>query len=270
MKLKFLVPTVIIHITYYILPITSFAQSKFKLISTIEIEADFFTTDNQSNIYVVKANELTKFDKRGKLLYKYSNKNFGNIDFVDASNMLRPLVFYKNFLQVVFLDNTLSLNGEPVSLDKLGFQQAVLVSSSHSNGLWLYDQQNMEMLRLDQTLEKTQQTGNLSVILNVDLQPNYLLEYDNKVYLNNPSSGILIFDIYGTYFKTLPIKNLKFFQPIGELVYFFSDNKIKAYDTKTTEETQFEMPVGEFQNFRLEMEVLILQTPKTILIYSPN
>jgi hypothetical protein len=143
MKLKFLVPTVIIHITLYILPFTSFAQLNFKIIATIDVEADFFTTDNQSNLYIVKANELTKYDKKGKLLYKYSNKNFGNIDFVDASNMLRLLVFYKNFSQIVFLDNTLSLNGESVSLDKIGFQQTQLVCSSHNNGLWLYDQQNL-------------------------------------------------------------------------------------------------------------------------------
>jgi hypothetical protein len=59
------------------------------------------------------------------------NKNLGDISFVDASNMLRILVFYKDFLQVVFLDNTLSANGETVSFDKIGFQQAQLVCSSH-------------------------------------------------------------------------------------------------------------------------------------------
>jgi len=247
---------------------STIAQSNFKLITTINVESDFFTTDNQSNFYTVKADELSKFDKTGKLLYKYSNKSFGNIDFVDASNMLRLLVFYKNFSQVVFLDNTLSLNGEPISLDKIGFQQAQLVCSSHNSGLWIYNQQNLELVRIDQSLEKTQQTGNLNLLLNIDLQPHYLLEYDNKVYLNNPSTGILIFDIYGTYFKTIPIKNLQQFQPIGDWIYYISDNKVKAYNTKTTDESQFEMPEREFKNFRLEMGALFLQTGKSISIYS--
>lgn len=268
MKLKFLVPTVIIHITLYLLHFTSFAQINFNIVTTIDVQADFFTSDNQGNVYVVRANELTKYDKKGKLLYKYSNKNFGNIDFVDASNMLRLLVFYKNFSQIVFLDNTLSLNGESVSLDKIGFQQTQLVCSSHNSGLWLYDQQNLELVRLDQTLEKIQQTGNLSLLLNVDMQPNYLMEYDNKVYLNNPSTGILIFDIYGTYYKTIPIKMVKSFQPIGDLIYFISDNKVKAYNIKTTEELEFETPSAEFQNFRLEMGVLFLQAPKAISVYT--
>jgi hypothetical protein len=244
-----------------------FSQSKFKPVASIDIEADFFTTDNQGNIYIVKTNELTKYDKTGKKLYKYSDKKWGNITFVDASNMLNLLVFYKDFLQIIFLDNTLSLNGEPISLDKTSFQ-AQLVCSSHNSGIWLYDQQNFELLRLDQMLEKKQQTGNLNLLLNASLQPNLLLEYDNKIYLNNPSSGILIFDIYGTYYKTLPIKDLTRFQPLNDWVYFTSNNQAKAYNIKTTEEKLFETPLADFKNFRLEMDVLVLQTDKAILIYT--
>jgi hypothetical protein len=245
-----------------------FAQSKFNLIATIPVKADFFTTDKQGNTYIIKANELSKYNKTGKLLYKYSNKNLGNIDFVDASNMMRLLVFYKNFAQVLFLDNTLTLSGEPVSLDKFGFQQTQLICSSYNNGMWLYDLQNLELVRIDQTFTKTQQTGNLSLLLNIYLQPVNLQEYDNKVYLNNPSTGILIFDIYGTYYKTVPVKNIQSFQPIGNQVYYMTGKEVKAYNIKTTDETQFEMPETEFQNFRIELDVLVLQTADGIKIYN--
>jgi hypothetical protein len=245
-----------------------FSQSKFSLIKTIDVESDFFTSDNQSNVYVVKGNELTKFDKTGKELYKYSNKNFGNISFVDASNMLRVLVFYKDFLQVVLLDNTLSITGDPINLEKVGFQQTQLVCSSHNNGLWVYDQQNFELIRFDQGLVKTQQTGNLTAALNVDLQPNFILEYDNKVYLNNPTSGILMFDVYGTYYKTIPVKNAACFQPIGEWVYYMEKDKVKAYNVKSTEEKEFTMPQEKFDNFRLELGILMLRTEKSISLFS--
>ncbi|OFY82632.1 MAG: hypothetical protein A3F72_11970 [Bacteroidetes bacterium RIFCSPLOWO2_12_FULL_35_15] len=245
-----------------------FSQSKFKLITKIESDTNLFTSDNQGNIYLIKENELAKFDKTGKQLYKFSNKNFGNIDFVDASNMFKILVFYKNFSQVLFLDNTLSSTGDPVSIDKIGFEQAQLVCTSHNNGMWIYDQQNFELVRIDQNLEKTQQTGNLNVLLNINLQPVNLLEYDNKVYLNNPSTGILIFDIYGTYYKTIPIKNMEQFQVISDWIYFISERKAKAYNIKTTEEKEFEMPLTEFQNFRLEMGILMIQDKNSISIYS--
>ena len=249
---------------------TCIAQSTFKLYSTIATEADFFTTDNQCNIYVVKGTELIKYSKTGRLLYKYSNNNLWKIDFVDASNMLRLLVFYKNFSQFVFLDNTLSLIGEPVSLDKMGFQQTQLVCSSYDNSMWLYDQQNLELVRINKTFDKTQQTGNLNLLLNIDLKPDYLVEYDNKVYLNNPSSGIMLFDIYGTYFKTVPIKNINNFQPIADWIYYVLDQQVKAYNTKTTDEILIEMPVKEFRGFRMETGVLVVQTTKSISIYNIN
>ena len=195
---------------FFFISSISFAQSSFKPVKTIEINSDFFTADNQGNFYVINGNELTKFDKTGKQLYKYSNKNLGTIDFVDVSNQLKILLFYKNFSQAIFLDNTLSMSGTPVSFDQIGFQQAQLICTSHNNGIWLYDQQTFALVRLNDTYEETQRTGNLNALLNIELQPNYLLEYNNKIYINNPSTGILIFDIYGTYYKTIPVKNLQF------------------------------------------------------------
>ncbi len=252
---------------YFLCISSCLAQNKYTLTSTVNIEADFFTSDNQSNIYAIKGDELIKFDKNGKLLYKYSNKNLGNIDFVDASNMLRLLVFYRKFSQIIFLDNTLSINGEPLALDKINYQQTQLVCSSFNNGIWLYNQQNMEILRMNQSNEITQESGNLSNLINIDLLPNYLMEYNNRIYLNNPSSGILIFDIYGTYYKTFFEKNIKHFQAIGDMIYYISDKKVLSYNLKTTETLQFETPEIEFQNFRLEMDVLILQGSKSISIY---
>ena len=245
-----------------------FSQSKFSLTKKIDINSDFFTTDNQCNIYVVHGNELTKYDKSGKELYKYSNKNFQNISFVDASNMLKILVFYKDFMQVVFLDNTLSENGDPINISSIGFQQAQLVCSSHNNGMWLYDQQNFELDLLDANLQMVHQTGNLNALLNQNIQPNYLLEYNNKVYLNNPSQGILIFDVYGTYSKVIPITNLSEFQPIGTWIYYFSKEKITAYNIETIEEKEFQVPLKEFQSFRLELGQLIIKTNNSIYIYS--
>jgi len=244
------------------------AQSKYKLVKTIECEADYFTTDNQSNVYIVKDDELFKYDKTGKLLYKFSNKNFGNISYVDASNMLKILVFYKEFSQVVFLDNTLSLNGEPVSFDKIGFFQTQLACSSHSSNIWIFDQQNFALVQLSPAYEKLQQTANLNVLLNIELQPDFMVEYDNKVYVNNPSTGILIFDIYGTYYKTIPVKNALKCQPIGDWVYYMDGKTAKAYNTKTTEEHRFDMPLDTFTSFRLEMGLLMIQTDKGILLYA--
>lgn len=250
-----------------------------KLAAEIKTSVDFFTSDNQSNIYVVKNDEITKYDQTGKLLYKYSNKNLGKISYIDASNMLRVLVYYKDFSQVLFLDNTLSLTGEPISFDKLGYQSTSLACASHSNGVWIYNQQNSSLTQLGTSYEKEHQTENLSALLGVELQPIEIVEYDNKIYINNPSTGILIFDIYGTYYKTIPIKNVKHFQPVsGDLLYYMLyEEKEKtiinlnllSYNIKTTEEIEFSRPATLFYSFRMGTETLVVQTEEGISVYVP-
>jgi hypothetical protein len=244
------------------------AQEKFQLLSTIQGSWDFFSTDNQGNIYAVKDDELIKFSRKGKELYRYSNKQLGKISAVDAGNMMRVIVFYREFSQVVFLDNTLSVNGEPLSFDKLGFQQVNLVASSFNNGLWIYDQQNSSLLQLSSEYQVAQQTQNLNALLNTELQPVSMVEYDNRVYLNDPESGILVFDIYGTYYKTVPAKKATFFQPLRDWVYYLKEGRIAAYNLKTTEETSFDLPASEALSFRLEVETLVVQTASAIEVYT--
>jgi hypothetical protein len=261
------------HLLYIFLFISfaSFSQGKYQLLTTIETQAGFFTTDNQCSIYTVKGNELTKYDKTGKLLYKYSNKKYGNISSVDASNMLRVLVFYKDFSSVVFLDNTLTETADPLNLSTLGFTQISLVSASYNSNMWLFDQSAFSLLYYkDNITDYTLAAAyNLNQLMNDSLQPNLMIDYNNKVYLNNPKSGIIIFDNYGTYYKTIPVKGLSAFQPIGEWVYYAAGKKIKAYNIKTTEEKEFNVP-ADFRSFRLETDILVLQDEKSISLYMPR
>jgi hypothetical protein len=252
---------------FLLLSSSCFSQDNYKLLTILGDNADFFTTDNQCNVYTVKGSELTKFDKKGKLLYKYSNKKYGNISFVDASNMLRVLVYYRDFSSVVFLDNTLTENADPLNVQTLDLLQVPLVCASYNNGLWFFDQSKFALLHYDKTFRDIIETGNLNQLLSDSLQPNMMLEYNNRLYLNNPRSGILVFDNYGTYLKTIPVKGLSAFQPIGDWVYYAMDKKIKAYNIKTTEEKEFSVLPG-FKNFRLETDILVLGDETGISLFS--
>ena len=45
---------------------------------------------------------------------------------------------------------------------------------------------------------------------------------------------------------------------------------MKAYNIKTTEEKEFDMPEVDFVNFRLEMSVLMLQNENSITLFSAD
>lgn len=190
---------------------------------TINEPATNFTTDNLGNAYLINGPTIRKFDSHGIFQKEFSNKNFGAVSSVDATNALRIVLFYRDFNRVIFLDNTMSQNGDPVQLEALGFPLATLAAYSHDNGLWIYDQQNFELIRFNRSLQIEQRTGNLSQVLGIDsLQPDFILEKDNRLFLHNPSTGIMIFDIFGTYSKTIPVKDLKNFQVEDDNIIWFA------------------------------------------------
>jgi len=200
------------------------------------VEIDAF-----GNIYVINDNEIVKYNVDGVLQKKFSTKRYGNIDFVDAMNPLKILVYYKDFQQILFLDNQLTASSNMISLESLGHEQSSLVCSSSNNSFWIYDKQNNELCRFDSELKSLVKTGNLKRILDVDMKPNYMQEHNNYVYLNCPSEGILVFDIYGTFYKTIPLKNLKEFNVVNGDVFYYDNYRLKQYQAQTfnTIEKQF-------------------------------
>lgn len=189
--------------------------------------------DALGNSYVIRGDEIKKYNPLGIFLKTFSNKRYGKIEDVDISNPLKILVYYRDFQQVLFLDNQLSPAAEVISLEKAGYEQASLVCSSVNNSFWLYDKQNNELLRFDSELKALVKTGNLKRILDLDIQPNYMRESGNYLYLNCPKEGILVFDIYGTFYKTIPIKNLTEFNIINGNVFYYENFALKEYQAQT-------------------------------------
>lgn len=197
--------------------------------------------DGFGNMYIITENEIVKYNAVGVLQKKFSTKLYGRIDYVDAMNPLKILVYYKDFQQILFLDNQLTETSNMISLEKLGYEQASLVCSSSNNSFWLYDKQNNELSRFNAELKSLVKTGNLKRILDVDIKPNFLQEHNNYLYVNCPEEGILVFDIYGTFYKTIPLKKLKEFVVVNGDVFYYENHTLKQYQAQTfnTIEKQF-------------------------------
>ena len=155
---------------------------------------------------------------------------------VDATNPLKLLLYYRDFQQIVFLDNQLSKNSEAVSLEQLGYEQTDLVCAGANNSFWIYDKQNNELIRFDENLKKIAFTGNLKQILQNNLSPNFMLEHNGYLYLNCPETGIFIFDIFGAFSRIVALKKLKQFQVNEDIIYYQKDSTFCSYNYKLFDE----------------------------------
>lgn len=221
---------------------SSFLQKEESPRLIIKMKFDFFTSDNIGNIYTVKEDELIKYLPNGKFFARYSNLKLGSITTVDATNPLKIVLYYRDFQQILFLDNQLSLNSEVVSLEKLGYEQTDLVCASVNNSFWIYNKQNNELNRFNEESKKITSTGNLKQVLQRELNPNFMLEHNGYLYLNSPETGIYVFDVFGAFSKIISIKDLRQFQVVENIVYYQRDSSFCSYNYTLFEEACKQLP----------------------------
>lgn len=214
----------------------SFFKKEEPKFLVIKNKIDFFNVDALGNIYITKDTELLKYLKNGNFFARYSNLKLGNITHVDVTNPLKIVVYYRDFQEVIFLDNQLSLNSTPVLLEEIGYEQTELVCAGANNSFWIYNKQNNELLRFNENSKKINATGNLKQVLKSNLNPNFMIEQNSNLFLNCPENGIYVFDMFGAFSKLIPIKNLKEFQTNETNIYYQKDSVFCSYNFKLFED----------------------------------
>lgn len=231
----------------------------FKQTWSLNLKGEFLYSDNLGNAFVQLEDQLTKVNANGKLLNVYSNKNLGRITHVDALNPLKIILFYKEFGRLIFLDNTLTENGAPLFLEDHGLELTSLTCASYDNGLWLYDPFRFTLYRFNQMFQQTNTVRNLNQLLGKNIQPVFMVEADNKLFVSDPEEGIFVFDIFGTYLKKIPVNTPGKFQVINEIIYYpEGGNLLKSYHLKTLQYGELNLPTGKLFDFQLDRRRLLI------------
>ena len=201
-------------------------------------DCGFLGVDMQGNTYTSQQNEIIKESANNAGTFRISNKLLGNIHAIDVMNPMRPLLFYKDVQKLVITDNTLSRQNQSViSFEEIGMYQITCVASSRmDNGTWLFDQELFQIVKVNQHLERVIETGNLKQILNLEnLDPIKMIESNGFLYLHCVNNGILVFDIYGTYYKKIPLEDITTWNIQNNFLIYISVNKAYSFDLKTLE-----------------------------------
>ncbi len=202
---------------------------------SVEGNPKFIRIDNIHHLYSVGETEIVKYDDRGEAKYRFSNNQYGSIGDLDVTYPLRPLVFYPDLGALLLLDNTLSEFRGPIDLGEKGLVRPILACASVQNYFWVYDQIGSKLVRMSDRFDKVVETGNLAQILNIALEPEFIREMDGRLYLNDPAVGILVFDLFGSYIKTIPIKNLEYFTFVRDRIVYLENDSLRQYNTLTHE-----------------------------------
>ena len=234
-------PGFVLSIVYCLSSFVFLSATSFTLISTYDTKANSMAVDNFGSFYTASDNGVLKFSPEGKFLYRFDEFRYGKIGMIDVSNPMKMLVFYPDFMTVVILDRFLApLN--TYNFFELGYQNISAIASSTDGRLWFYDNIEFKLKKLDEAGKVMRESQQLNVVMEQAPNPNFMVEHDNKVYLNDPAIGIMVFDIFGSYEKTIPLKGLKKFQVLQDQIIYYENNQLSSYNSFTLELKSLALP----------------------------
>ena len=208
----------------------------------IPTDAVYFNIDQLQQIYTVSpTNQLVKYSAAGLPQFEYNNNTLGNLTRVDVTNPFSILLFYGDFRTLIMLDRNLT-ETSTFDLYSLDVNEIRAVAQSSDNNLWLYDDVRFKLKKINRRGETLLESDDLSLLLGRSFAPNFIVEKDNRVYVNDPAVGILVFDIFGQYIKTLERKGLERFQIYNQQLLFQQAGQLYAFQLQSLLESTLQLP----------------------------
>lgn len=247
-------------ISFFFYPL--FSQNKknadaYTFLFELKTNAKKFTTDKLQNIYLVGAkNEIVKLTPEGGEQFQYPNTTLGEPSFLDATNPFSLLLYFPDFQNVVTLDRTLNLASE-MDLQQLGFFRVNALGLSGDGNLWVYDEVDFRLKKIGRDGRVILQSSDLALELGKSLRPDFLVERGQQIFLNEPEVGILVFDVFGRYMKTLPLLGLSGFQVVGDELIFWENGRLHSFHLQALLQSSLRLPQAVADEILEEVKVRI-------------
>ena len=246
------------------------SDSAFQFIKTIKGDFTYFNVDNLDNIYLLtKTNQLKKLKENGDSIAVFNDvKKYGNPDYIDVTNPLKTLLYYKNYSTVVVLDRLLAPRNS-INLRKQNIFYVNNVTLSYDNYIWIFDEEDFRLKKIDEEGEIVQSSTDWRMLFDTVPAPVKIIDRDNYVYLYDPVTGFYIFDYYGGFKNRLAFLNWTNVEVNGTNVYGFDNNKLFSYRLKSLQLKEYILPqfFGKFISIKAMNGKVYLLNEKGVDIY---
>ena len=231
-------------------PPASKSNADFKFEKFIPGNYIYLNVDVLDNIYLITAgNQLKKLNNKGDSLAVFNDvKKYGNPSYIDVSNPLKSLLYYKNFSTVVILDRLLAMR-TTINFRKQNIFSVKAIATSYDNYIWLYDEQDNKLKKIDDDGKLLQESTDLRLLVDSVPSPSQIVDSDEFVYLYDEKKGFYIFDHYGALKNNMPFLNWQNMDVARKKMYGFSGNTLFSYELNTLNLKKYELP-GFFKNYQ--------------------
>jgi hypothetical protein len=244
---------------------------QFEKVTEVQLKCSFLTSDSEMNIYAISEGFFLKYPPPYTRGYHYNLAKHGKPDNIDVYSGDRVVIYFQNDRELIILGDTLEEIIRPIYIEELGMNEISLVFSSEDNGLWFYNSYNNSLTKLNDNFVPVIRSVNLNKFFEYPKAPSFMLSFKNNIYINIPSTGVLVLDVNGNYKTGMVMPGLIDFQMDGEFICYFRDNIIYRYHPSSHKTDKVYIPmIPDVINAHIYRDNLILFRPNGFSVYKNN
>ena len=189
---------------------TIWAQSTFAWVplDSVPLKADHIHAEPSGSLLFSRGDRVYRLNTKLDTIDFQSMKMGGDITQIWNIQRLRIYVYYKEQLQITILDNSLSVQGQPIDLTEHNYFQISQICPGINNQIWMFDQQSQEIIRLDAQLKPELTTQQMIALTGKSWNPTAMCDLNGELVVADAANGILWFDRFGTLIQTWEVKGV--------------------------------------------------------------
>lgn len=255
----------------FVAAVNAQADTTFKIVKKITGDIVDFTVDNLDNVYILNSrNQVKKLNSNGDSVGVFNDvKNYGKASLIDVSNPLKVLLYYRDFATVVVLDRFLNAVNI-IDLRKQNIFQAKAIGQSYDNKIWVYDELESKLKKIDEEGKLLQETPDFRLLLGQAPSPIKIFDENKYVYLYDSAKGVYVFDYFGALRNNIQILHWKNFKVVGKYIFGSKADTLFRYEIASFNFDEWRMPeeISKSNSFNFTSTRLYALRKDGIYIYS--
>lgn len=204
---------------------------------TLDAEVISASVDRVGELYIVAVdNTIQKFDINGQLIA--ASKETPAPTLFDPRDGSRLFAFFRSIRSIAYLSPSLETNAK-LTIDSAFVIDPLLACSSGDHDMWALD-------AADETLKKIRpRTSTMLVEVKLHQDPaitfsniTFMREYQGFLFLYEKQKGIHVFNGMGRWIKTIAAPSIRYFNFLGEELYYPGPGKLIFTNLYTGEQRE--------------------------------
>jgi hypothetical protein len=247
------------------------ADTSFTLVRTIPGDFIDFTVDQLDNLYVVNSKgQLKKLNADGDSVAVFNEvKKFGQLSYMDVSNPLKTLIYYRDFATIVVLDRFLNVRNT-IDLRKQKIFSVTAIGQSYDNKIWIYDELDNKLKKIDEDGKLLLETPDFRLLFDKAPTPQRIYDHELNVYLYDPQQAVFVFDYFGSLKNKILITGWNNFKVAGKYIFGSTGDILHRYEISTfmLDEWKMSDAIRDSRQFNFTSSRLYVLKKEGIEVYS--